>query len=54
VRTLQDTSNSERLERRTALVCKELARFNIDVAALSETRQAEDGNIREVVSNYTI
>jgi len=54
VRTLQDTRNSERPERRAALVCKELACFNIDVAALSEIRLAEDGIIREVGSNYTI
>ncbi|KAK3874527.1 hypothetical protein Pcinc_020545 [Petrolisthes cinctipes] len=41
-------------ERRTALVCKELARFNIDVAALSETRLPEEGNIRETGTGYTI
>ena len=40
VRTLLDLSiiNPDRPERRTALVTKELARFNIDIAALSETR----------------
>jgi len=51
---LHDTSNSERPECRKALVCEELARFNIDVAALSKTRLAEDGNITEVGSNCTI
>lgn len=31
-------------ERRIALVCKELARFNIDVTALSETKLSEESN----------
>jgi len=53
VHTPQDTSNSESPERHTALVCKELARFNIHAAALSKTRLADDGNIRDVKSNYT-
>ena len=54
VRTLQDVANTNRPERRTALVCKELARFNIDVAALSETRLPGEGNIRETGTGYTI
>ena len=54
VRTLQDKPNTDRPERRTALVCKELARFNIDVAALSETRLPGEGNIREDGPGYTI
>ena len=54
IRTLQDKINNKRPERRTALVCKELARFNIDVAALSDTRLAEEGNLRESGSQYTI
>ncbi|XP_032232303.1 craniofacial development protein 2-like [Nematostella vectensis] len=32
-----------RPQRRTALVAKELARYNIDIAALSETRLADEG-----------
>ena len=47
-------ANTNRPERRTALVCKELARFNIDVAALSETRLPEEGNISEAATGYTI
>lgn len=47
-------ANTSRPERRTALVCKELARFNVDVAALSETRLPEEGNIREAGTGYTI
>ena len=54
IRTLMDTANSDRPERRSALVCMELARFNIDVAALSETRQADEGNIQETAAEYTI
>ncbi|XP_068240268.1 craniofacial development protein 2-like [Palaemon carinicauda] len=54
IRTLQEVTNTNRLERRTALVCKELARFNIDVVALSETRLPEEGNIRESGKGYTI
>ncbi|XP_076061565.1 uncharacterized protein LOC143037317 [Oratosquilla oratoria] len=52
--SLFDVANTNRPERRTALVCKELARFNIDVAALSETRLPEEGNIREAGTGYTI
>ncbi|XP_076058586.1 uncharacterized protein LOC143035604 [Oratosquilla oratoria] len=52
--SLFDVANTNRPERRTALVCKELARFNIEVAALSETSLPEEGNIREVGTGYTI
>ncbi|XP_068238629.1 uncharacterized protein [Palaemon carinicauda] len=52
--TLQDLTNTNRLEQRTALICKELAPFNVDVAALSETRLPEEGNIREAGTGYTI
>ena len=54
IRTLQDKTDVSRPERRTALVCKELARSNIDVAALSETRLPEEGSIKETGSGYTI
>ena len=40
VRTLLDRDRSNRPERQTALVTKELNRYNIDIAALSETRLA--------------
>uniref|UniRef100_A0A0L8HXX2 Endonuclease/exonuclease/phosphatase domain-containing protein n=1 Tax=Octopus bimaculoides TaxID=37653 RepID=A0A0L8HXX2_OCTBM len=52
--TLQDKSDIHRLEQRTALVCKELTRFNIDIAALSETRLPGEGSIRDAGSKYTI
>ncbi|XP_076036546.1 uncharacterized protein LOC143022287 [Oratosquilla oratoria] len=53
VRTLMDTRDTDRPERRTALVLRELARFNGDVAALSETRIPGKGQITEVGSGYT-
>ena len=53
VRTLMDTSGSKRPERRTALVGRELARYNVDIAALSETRLADTGQVTEVGAGYT-
>jgi len=53
VRTLTDLQQSDRPERRTALVSRELARFDVDIAALSETRLPENGCIEEVGSGYT-
>ena len=47
VRTLLDTDNTARPERRTALIAKELARYRIDIAALSETRLADEGIPKE-------
>ena len=53
VRTLLDNDKTERLERRTALVAKELARYNVDIAALSETRLPDKGQITERGRGYT-
>lgn len=53
VRTLLDRDDADRPQRRTALVAKELARYNIDIAALSETRLAEEGSICEPEGGYT-
>ncbi|CAH8533038.1 unnamed protein product [Dicrocoelium dendriticum] len=53
VRTLLDRNSNERPERRTALVAMDLARYYIDIAALSETRLAEDGKLHEVGGGYT-
>uniref|UniRef100_H2ZW08 Endonuclease/exonuclease/phosphatase domain-containing protein n=1 Tax=Latimeria chalumnae TaxID=7897 RepID=H2ZW08_LATCH len=52
VRTLLDNPNSDRPERRTAIVARELLRYNIDFAALSETR-ADEGHLREEGGGYT-
>lgn len=53
VRTLLDRAGTLRPERRTALVAKELQRYRIDIAALSETRLADEGSLREEGGGYT-
>ena len=53
VRTLLDTNTDKRPERRTALLAKELNRYNIDIVALSETRLPSEGHIAEVKGGYT-
>ena len=56
VRTLLDstTSTSGRPERRTALGAKELARYRVDIAALSETRLSNKSKVTEIGGGYTI
>jgi len=55
VRNLLDAAvdDSERPPRRTALVAAELSRYNIDIAALCETRLADEGSLTEVGEGYT-
>ena len=53
VRTLMDSSSSDRPEQRTALVDKELGRYKVEITALSETRLAEEGLLKEVGAGYT-
>ena len=53
VRTLMASSGSDRPERRTALVGRELDRYKVEIAALSETRLAEEGLLKEVGAGYT-
>ncbi|VDL87149.1 unnamed protein product, partial [Schistocephalus solidus] len=53
VRSLLDNPRSHRLERRTALVTRELPRYKVDIAALSETRFSEQGRLEEVGAGYT-
>nr|VZI44919.1 unnamed protein product [Spirometra erinaceieuropaei] len=50
---LTGQSRSNRPERRTALVARELARYKVDIAALSETRFSEQGQMEEVGAGYT-
>ena len=52
VRTLMDSAGSDRPQRRTALVGRELVRYRIQIAALSETRFADVGEIKEVGAGY--
>ena len=53
VRTLMDRAGTDRPERRTALIARELARYNVQIAALSETRFADEGQLSEVNAGYT-
>ncbi|BHF72372.1 hypothetical protein SprV_0401543700 [Sparganum proliferum] len=53
VRSLLDNPRSNRPERRTALVAQELARYKVDIAAFSETRFSEQGQLKEVGVGYT-
>ena len=48
-----DNKKSDRPERRAAIVGQVLQRYNIDIAALSETRLADTGEITEVGAGYT-
>ena len=52
VRTLQATGLGAR--RRTTLIACELARYSIDIAALSETRLPDEGSFLEMWSGCTI
>ena len=51
VHTLEDTGLGAR--RRTALIACEPARYNIDIAALSETRLPDEGSVVEMGTGYT-
>ena len=51
VRTLQDTGLGAR--RRTAFISCELARYNIDIVAISETRLPDEGSFEEMRTGYT-
>ena len=51
VRTLLDMKDAERPQRQTALVVRELDRYNIDIAALQETRLEGQGSLQE--NNFT-
>nr|VZI11169.1 unnamed protein product [Spirometra erinaceieuropaei] len=48
-----DNPRSNRPERRTALVARELACYKVNIAALSETRFSEQGQLEEVGTGYT-
>ena len=54
VRTMIDKADSSRPERRSALVAHELSRLNIDIAALSEVRFADEGSLKEHGAGYTL
>ena len=48
-----DSTKADRPERRTALIGRELARYKLDIVALSETRLAEEGQLTETGAGYT-
>lgn len=51
--TLLHREDSDRPQRRTALITNELARYNIEIAALTETRLAGEGELLERSTGYT-
>ena len=51
VLTLMDSAGLDRPQRRTVLVGRELGRYEIEIAALSKTRFAEVGEIKEGTGN---
>jgi len=48
-----DSNNSDRPQRRMVIVARELKRYNIDIAAQSETRRAGEGQLTEHGGGYT-
>lgn len=50
---MMDCTSSDRPERRTAIIARELRRCRIDIAALSETRRADEGQLKEEKGGYT-
>ena len=52
IRALLD-NNPDRPQRRTALVAAELRRYDVDIAALSETRLLDEGSLTEEGQGYT-
>ena len=49
-----DSCESNRPQRRSALIAHELSRLNIDIAALSEVRFPDEGNLKEQGAGYTL
>ena len=52
--TMLDKANSSRPERRSTLVAHELCRLDIDIAALSEGRHADEGSLQEAGAGFTL
>ena len=49
-----DSDDSDRPQRRSALVARELSRLDVDIAALSEVSFAEEGSLVEQGAGYTL
>ena len=50
--TLKDSAGSDRPQRRTSLVSKELERYKVEIAALSATCLAEEKLLKESCASY--
>lgn len=48
-----DNQASDQPERRTTIISRELQRFQIDIAALSKTWLADEGQLKEEKGGYT-
>ena len=46
-------AGNDKLERRSALIARELVRYTVQIAALSKTRLADEGQLSEVRVGYT-
>ena len=53
VRNLMDNDKRNCPERQTAFITSELPRHNVDIAALQETRLADEGQLTEIGGGYT-
>ncbi len=53
IRTLMDSKQSDRPERRSAIIARELRNFKVDIAGLAETRFPDEGQLREEGGGYT-
>ena len=51
--TLMDHDRADRTEWRTTLITRDLARYKVEIAALSETWLDEEGQLSEVGVGYT-
>ncbi|CAH1276009.1 Hypp9382 [Branchiostoma lanceolatum] len=51
---MQDREESNRPQRRSALVARELAKLDIDIASISEVRFADQGSLTEHGAGYTL
>ena len=54
VRKMQDSEDNNCPQRRTALVARELDRLDVDIAAISEVRFAEQGSLTKHRAGYTL
>ena len=54
IRTMLDKADSNRPERRSALIAHELSRLDVDIAAFSEVRFPEEGSLQEHGARYTL